>query len=54
MLIDPQTSAHNTEDQCGKRECENHKAEEPEGKPRKSDDGKTTEDMGSSPKRSKK
>jgi hypothetical protein len=54
MLTDPQNSVHDTEDQSVKRESEAHRAEVAEDKPTKSDDGKTTEDMGSSPKRSKK
>ena len=54
MLTDPSTSVHNTEDQSVKREFEAHRVEEPEDKPTTSDEGKTMEEMGSRPKRSKK
>jgi hypothetical protein len=54
MLTDPQTSVNDTEDQSVKRECKVHRAEVAEDKPTKSDDDKTTEDMVSSPKSSKK
>ena len=54
MLTDPPRIVHNNEDQSVKREGEAHRAEESEDKPTKSDDSKTMEETGISPKRSKK
>jgi hypothetical protein len=54
MFTNPQTYAHDTEDQSAKRECEDHRANIAEANLKTSINDKPTEDVGSSPKRSKK